>query len=307
MLLKRIKVSNGFIIGLAMFLFPLCLFCGCGYKKLNIFSNISINKSSFRIIKWDGNSLDIYNFAGTDKEKHGLLDRLNNTEGKEISVSKINKLPMYVLLLKNDDLSENRDSTESVLYTVFADDLLFFEGHQFKTKIDMDRIIEDYTYEKEEQPFYGVNPYILYASRITPFYQLQKQNNSWNKKYLTKAHLFPKEKNISYILNRGDGNRSLNLDICNNNTELITAKEWFNVQVLLEEEWYVVPFKTDIVFPDYYENRQYDMITLEPGVTLNFTFNLSDYYDEFPEGKYRISYGNITVEFEVDASGNLVV
>ena len=114
-------------------------------------------------------------------------------------------------------------------------------------------------------------------------------NKSWDIKNMDVAkELQPQENIIMELIEQT--NESLTVEFKNNDNDPWIYGERFAIQVLVDNEWYIVP--SEMVFNLIGYN-------LYPNESITKTYDISS-YGTLPSGTYRLVVSNLAVEFIIE-------
>lgn len=112
-------------------------------------------------------------------------------------------------------------------------------------------------------------------------------NKKWDIKYMDIADELQPDNNISMELVEKTSD-SLTVKFTNNNHEKFMYGDYFSIQVLIDEKWYIVP---DTMM---YHDIGY---ILNPNESVTKSYDISHF--ELPSGTYRIVISDLCAEFLV--------
>ena len=114
-------------------------------------------------------------------------------------------------------------------------------------------------------------------------------NKSWDIKNMDVAEeLQPQENIVMELIEQT--NESLTVEFKNNDNDPWIYGEVFSIQVLVDNEWYIVP--SEMVFNSIGYN-------LYPNEYVTKTYDISS-YGTLPSGTYRLVVSNLAVEFIIE-------
>lgn len=121
-----------------------------------------------------------------------------------------------------------------------------------------------------------------------------QSNNEWKPSELTPSAAlgsFTPHMSITASIDEDVSSKTmLVINIRNDNDEDWQYKD-FELDVLLDNIWYDVPKKTE-------ENTEYE--TIKSGWSKVINKNLDNYYDELPNGTYRVIIGDLSSKFYIE-------
>lgn len=114
-------------------------------------------------------------------------------------------------------------------------------------------------------------------------------NKSWDIKNMDVAkELQPQENIIMELIEQT--NESLTVEFKNNDNDPWIYGEVFSIQVLVDNEWYIVPSEMAFNLVGY---------NLYPNESVTKTYDISS-YGTLPSGTYRLVASNLAVEFIIE-------
>ena len=114
-------------------------------------------------------------------------------------------------------------------------------------------------------------------------------NKSWDIKNMDVAEELQPQENITMELIE-QTNESFTVEFTNNDNDPWIYGEVFSIQVLVDNEWYIVP--SEMVFNLIGYN-------LYPNESITKTYDISS-YGTLPSGTYRLVVSNLAVEFIIE-------
>ncbi|MDR2957809.1 MAG: hypothetical protein LBU61_06520 [Coriobacteriales bacterium] len=158
------------------------------------------------------------------------------------------------------------------------------DGKAYNFDFDFRHLRTDYTWSNASE-YLGINN-MPCASLLT------KDTNGWNRSYMTPAHIIAPAENISVAIKTW-GQSRLDLQITNTGLAEWSFGEVYELQVYLDNMWYVVP-----KIPGNWAFNL-PLYTLPAAHSLDKAYDLG-WYGNLPVGTYRLVVENTWVDFRIE-------
>ena len=247
--------------------------------------------------KYDFIATEVYTIKDNNKDTVGkqIIDMLSSYQTEKIDDMVINKeKPIYTFALTDQkSLCEDKARFLTFCDGFMADSL---DDQCYRFEIDPETILDKFFTKYEAYPRY----YSGLPSYNRGLYRFQLKDNVWQPSYLSTVLDRKKNQELTCSL-ESTGRQSFRLTIENNEAEEYTSYDSFSLQVCINQTWYYVPTKPNVSRFDTvdaeFTHPQYGRLHVRAGESVVLEFDLTEFYDDLPEGEYRISFGDLVCGF----------
>lgn len=254
------------------------LLTGCG-GRVDLMPNASPETSALALYVYDGQTITRQFLFETEAIRDGALKpfRQAKAEPTEVDVTAL-RGPFYALEIGSTD--------EGSVCGIWADGYFITEdGSAYRLDCDFDALLSGYDWDDLDT--------FRSLSVMPCASQISKTEAGWNRSFLTPAAdpQWPE---------------GITLELLDQSPEALTVRfsnasedEWdygyaFQLQVLLEDQWYDIPSEQELSFIEV-------SVILPAGVSQTETYDLT-LYGDLPDGTYRlVTDSGLWVTFELES------